>query len=109
MSTAASRPNVQSPVSGPGAATMVILVVVGGALSGILASPIPILACLVIGLYLMFAIKIANQWERVAQLRLGKYLGLRGPGLFFIVPVIDSLSKYVDQRYGSPTSGPSRR
>jgi regulator of protease activity HflC (stomatin/prohibitin superfamily) len=98
MSTAVSRPNIQSPVSGPGAAVMVIFAVVGAALTGILGTPIPILTGLAIGLYLMFAIKIANQWERVAQLRLGKYLGLRGPGLFFIVPVIDSLSKYVDQR-----------
>jgi regulator of protease activity HflC (stomatin/prohibitin superfamily) len=77
---------------------MVIFAVVGAALTGILGTPIPILTGLAIGLYLMFAIKIANQWERVAQLRLGKYLGLRGPGLFFIVPMIDSLSKYVDQR-----------
>ena len=46
----------------------------------------------------MFAIKVANQWERVALLRLGHYLGLRGPGLFFIIPVVDSLSEYVDQR-----------
>jgi regulator of protease activity HflC (stomatin/prohibitin superfamily) len=97
MSTA-SRPNVQSPVSGPGAAVMVIFAVVGAILTGVLGTPIPIFTALAIGLYLMFAIKIANQWERVAQLRLGKYLGLRGPGLFFIVPVIDSLSKYVDQR-----------
>src|SRR5271170_1469177 len=97
MSTA-YRPNVQSPVSGPGAATMVILAVVGAVLTGVLGTPIPIFTGLAIGLYLMFAIKIANQWERVAQLRLGRYLGLRGPGLFFIIPVIDSLSKYVDQR-----------
>jgi len=98
MITAAPKPNVQLPVSGPGAAAMVILAVVGAVLTGVLGNPIPIYICLLIGLYLMFAMKVANQWERVAQLRLGRYLGLRGPGLFFIIPVVDSLSKYVDQR-----------
>ena len=51
-----------------------------------------------VGLYFLFAIKVARQWERVAVLRLGKYRGLRGPGAFMIVPVIDALSDFVDQR-----------
>jgi regulator of protease activity HflC (stomatin/prohibitin superfamily) len=50
------------------------------------------------GLYLLFAIKVAQQWEKCAVLRLGKYIGLRGPGMFHIIPVVDSLSKFVDQR-----------
>jgi regulator of protease activity HflC (stomatin/prohibitin superfamily) len=53
---------------------------------------------LFIGTYLLFAIKVADQWEKVAVLRLGKYAGLRGPGFFMIVPIIDSLSRFVDQR-----------
>ena len=51
-----------------------------------------------VGMYLLFAIKIVRQWEKVAVLRLGRYVGLRGPGLCHIVPIIDSLSAYVDQR-----------
>ena len=51
-----------------------------------------------VGLYLLFAIKVVDQWEKVALLRFGKYRGLRGPGVFLIVPVVDSLSAYVDQR-----------
>jgi len=51
-----------------------------------------------VGVYLLFAIKVVNQWEKVALLRLGKYVGLRGPGLFHIIPVIETLSPYVDQR-----------
>jgi nicotinamide riboside transporter PnuC len=35
-----------------------------------------------IGLYLLFAIKVVQQWEKVALLRLGRYVGLRGPGWF---------------------------
>src|ERR1700760_1153362 len=47
---------------------------------------------------LLFAIKVIQPWEKVAVLRLGRYAGLRGPGIFHIIPVIDSLSTYVDQR-----------
>jgi regulator of protease activity HflC (stomatin/prohibitin superfamily) len=52
----------------------------------------------VIGLYFLFAIKIVRQWEKVAVLRLGRYVGLRGPGLCHIVPIVETLSPYVDQR-----------
>ena len=52
----------------------------------------------IVGLYLLFAIKVMQPWERAALLRLGKYAGLRGPGLFFIVPVFEALSTVVDQR-----------
>jgi len=94
----AARPHVQLPVSGPGAAVMVVFALAGAALTAFLGTPIPLYVALPIGVYLMFSIKIADQWERVALLRLGRYLGLRGPGLFFIIPVVDTLSKYVDQR-----------
>ncbi len=50
------------------------------------------------GVYFLYAIRVVDQWEKVALLRFGKYRGLRGPGLFLIVPVVDSLSRYVDQR-----------
>jgi regulator of protease activity HflC (stomatin/prohibitin superfamily) len=46
----------------------------------------------------LLAIKVAKQWERVAILRLGKFVGLRGPGAFLIIPIVDSLSRSVDQR-----------
>ena len=51
-----------------------------------------------VGLYFLFAIKIVRQWEKVAVLRLGRYVGLRGPGLCHIVPIVETLSQYVDQR-----------
>ena len=51
-----------------------------------------------VGLYFLFAIKVVRQWEKVAVLRLGRYIGLRGPGLCLIVPILDTLSPYVDQR-----------
>ncbi len=50
------------------------------------------------GLYFAFALKVATQWQKAAVLRLGKYRGLRGPGLFHVIPLIDSVSLFVDQR-----------
>ena len=56
------------------------------------------IAGILAGLYFLFAIKIVRQWEKVAVLRLGRYIGLRGPGLCHIVPIVETLSPYVDQR-----------
>lgn len=47
---------------------------------------------------LPWAFKVADQWEKAVVLRLGKFVGLRGPGLFVIIPFIDWVDKYVDQR-----------
>ena len=58
----------------------------------------PTIAGVAVGVYLLFAIKVVRQWEKVALLRLGRYVGLRGPGIFHIVPVIETLSPFVDQR-----------
>jgi regulator of protease activity HflC (stomatin/prohibitin superfamily) len=55
-------------------------------------------AILVAGLVLMQAPRVAQQWERAVVLRLGRYVGLKGPGLFWIVPFIDRVSTWVDQR-----------
>ena len=44
------------------------------------------------------SIRIADQWERAVVLRMGKFKGLRGPGPFMIIPIIDSGSAYIDQR-----------
>src|SRR6267143_187436 len=50
------------------------------------------------GLFLSQSPKIAKQWERAVVLRLGKYTGLRGPGLFWITPFVETISIYIDQR-----------
>ena len=50
------------------------------------------------GLYFLFAIVVVDQWEKVALLRFGRYRGLRGPGLFLIIPIAETLRRYVDQR-----------
>jgi len=84
-----------SPV---GIASLIISVAVGLGLTALVQNPAPLVVCVLIGLYLLFAIRMADQWEKVAVLRLGKYIGLRGPGMFTIIPVVDTLSRYVDQR-----------
>jgi regulator of protease activity HflC (stomatin/prohibitin superfamily) len=94
----ATMPNMQVQVSRIGVALFVICAAAGGALAASLTSPVPLVAGVLVGLYFLFAIRVADQWEKVAVLRLGKFVGLRGPGVFHIIPVVDSLSRYVDQR-----------
>jgi hypothetical protein len=57
-----------------------------------------IIGGILIGLYVLFALKIARQWEKVVVLRLGRFRGLRGPGLFWIIPVIDTTAAWIDHR-----------
>ena len=61
-------------------------------------SPYPLLAGALIGAYFLLAIKVVDQWERVAVLRFGRFRALKGPGVFLIIPIVDTLSRYVDQR-----------
>jgi regulator of protease activity HflC (stomatin/prohibitin superfamily) len=51
-----------------------------------------------IGTYLMFAIQIASQWEKAVVLRFGRFRGLRGPGLFWMIPVVDNIAQWIDHR-----------
>jgi len=64
----------------------------------LLKNPFGAIAGLIIGLILAQMPKVAKQWEKAVVLRLGKYTGIRGPGLFWIVPLIDSVSSWIDQR-----------
>ena len=66
--------------------------------SALIKNPVPLIVGGVIGVYLLFAIKVVQQWEKVALLRLGRYVGLRGPGWFHVVPVFETISHYIDQR-----------
>jgi regulator of protease activity HflC (stomatin/prohibitin superfamily) len=50
------------------------------------------------GIFLLYSLKIARQWERAVVLRFGRFAGLRGPGLFAIVPVVETVSHLIDQR-----------
>jgi regulator of protease activity HflC (stomatin/prohibitin superfamily) len=85
-------------ISAPGIAALLGCTAAGVAAGRVVHSPVALIAGIVVGLYLLFSIKVVQQWQRVAILRFGRYRGLRGPGLFLIVPVVDTLSRFVDQR-----------
>jgi regulator of protease activity HflC (stomatin/prohibitin superfamily) len=57
-----------------------------------------VIAGIFLALILATAIHIADQWERAVVLRMGKFIGLRGPGPFLIVPILDRIDNYIDQR-----------
>jgi regulator of protease activity HflC (stomatin/prohibitin superfamily) len=55
-------------------------------------------AMTLIGTYILFALKVASQWEKAVLLRLGKFHSLRGPGPFWIVPIVDTTPAWIDHR-----------
>ena len=65
-----------------------------GSADGTLAGIISFLVALIIA----SAIKVADQWEKVVVLRLGRFQSLRGPGIFFIIPVVDTVPYWIDTR-----------
>ena len=85
-------------ISGFAVVLCIAVIATGALVAGIAQNMIPLGVTVPIGLYLLFAVKVADQWERVAVLRLGRYVGLRGPGMFHMIPVVDALSRFVDQR-----------
>jgi regulator of protease activity HflC (stomatin/prohibitin superfamily) len=52
----------------------------------------------VIGLVLLLSLRIALQWDRAVVLRMGRFQGLRGPGMFWLEPIIEQVTRYVDMR-----------
>jgi regulator of protease activity HflC (stomatin/prohibitin superfamily) len=84
--------------SGVGVALCAACLAAGVAAAALIERRAPLFVAAAIGVYLLFAIQVADQWEKVAVLRLGRYVGLKGPGAFHIIPIVDTLSRYVDQR-----------
>src|ERR1700730_4745015 len=93
-----NRGALKQYISPVGLAAMIVCLGIGMPLTAYYDNPVPGTVAALVGLFFLFSIKVADQWQRVAVLRLGRYIGLRGPGVFMIVPVIDSISQYVDQR-----------
>jgi regulator of protease activity HflC (stomatin/prohibitin superfamily) len=79
-------------------AILLVSAAIGVASSLALALPALTPAALVVGLILMQSPRIAQQWERGIVLRFGRFIGLRGPGLFWIIPFADTVSSWIDQR-----------
>src|SRR6478672_542074 len=79
-------------------AILVGSLIIGALAMQVLGNPVPVVMMAIVGLILMQSPRIAEQWERAVVLRLGRFVGLRGPGLFWIVPFIDTVSSWIDQR-----------
>jgi regulator of protease activity HflC (stomatin/prohibitin superfamily) len=81
-------------------AIAVLLASIAFGVAGSIASgnPAPLVVMLLAGLVLMRAPRIAQQWERAIVLRLGRFHAMRGPGLFWIIPFVDAVSSWIDQR-----------
>ena len=73
---------------------LVCLILYPSLISIFIVAPAGLLLAFIIG----FSIQIADQWEKAVVLRMGKFTGLKGPGLFFIIPIIDRVDNYIDQR-----------
>ncbi len=78
----------------------VILVALGAGLAALVAtgSPLWLIAAAIVGIIAAQSPRIAQQWERAIVLRLGRYRAMKGPGLFWIVPFVDTIASWIDQR-----------
>jgi len=77
---------------------LIAFVAVGALATAMTNNPAPLIALSLLGVLLMQSPKVAQQWERAIVLRLGRYIGMRGPGLFWIIPFADAVSSWIDQR-----------
>jgi regulator of protease activity HflC (stomatin/prohibitin superfamily) len=92
-------PNIDVPRFNRVAVTACLVCIFAGAIPSVMINRAwPAAAGALVGIYLLFSIKVVQQWEKGVKLRVGRYIGLRGPGLFLIIPVVETLSLYVDQR-----------
>jgi len=81
------------------AVAILLAAVLAGALAlNLTGSPVVPVLFVLAGVVGMQSPRIAQQWERAVVLRLGRFVGLRGPGLFWIVPFVDRVSSWIDQR-----------
>ena len=87
--------------------TLIFVVIVGLGLALAYATAAPpyyhasawiVVLTFVVAFIVAYSIKIADQWERVVVLRLGRFRSLEGPGLFFIIPIIETVPYWIDTR-----------
>ncbi|HEX2184125.1 MAG TPA: slipin family protein, partial [Chloroflexota bacterium] len=88
----APRPNIL------GAVSLLVPAAAGAAVTALTLNPIGLIVGAGIGLVASLSPKIARQWERAVVLRWGRYVGLRGPGPFWVIPFVDTIPSWIDQR-----------
>lgn len=93
------KPDIrQNGINNVGIALCIVSIALGAWLAHLTERPAFGVSGILVGFYFLYSLRIASQWEKIAVLRFGRYTGLRGPGLFHIIPLIDTVSKTVDQR-----------
>ncbi|HEX2759025.1 MAG TPA: slipin family protein [Rhizomicrobium sp.] len=93
--SSSSQETHMNPVS-----AVIFIIFVGGAVLSYLAQlPLGLTILLaLIGIFLGYSVKMAQQWEKAVILRLGKLHSVKGPGLFILVPIVDQVAMWIDQR-----------
>ena len=92
-----------NPVSGAFAVTIFIVAVIAAAIMesysvGDIWIGVIVTVLSLIALYILFGLKVASQWEKIIVLRFGRFRGLYGPGLFWIIPIVDTTPVWIDHR-----------
>ncbi|KXV34158.1 SPFH domain-containing protein [Gluconobacter thailandicus] len=86
------------PFNGLAAALAVLCFLAGAALQVLTRQIGFLIGGIIVGAFILLSLKMCNSWQRALVLRAGKIQGLRGPGLFLIIPFVDQVSEVVDQR-----------
>lgn len=105
-STKSSEVNNRIRVNGLGMTLALVIFFIGLGLAAVLDNQnasenwiiLVISLASILSLYILFSLQIARQWEKAIVLRLGKFRHLSGPGLFWIVPVVDTIANWIDHR-----------
>jgi regulator of protease activity HflC (stomatin/prohibitin superfamily) len=99
VQTRSSLPTQNTPrINIISAVTFLVPFLIGALTLIATSNPAGLIVGALLGALLAISPKIARQWERAVVLRLGKYVGLRGPGLFWIIPFVDTIPAWIDQR-----------
>jgi regulator of protease activity HflC (stomatin/prohibitin superfamily) len=103
MTVAISRREDRTPGEGARTNIVAIGVLLASVFAGLIGTvltqnPFPIITGVLVGIVLAQSPRVASQWEKAIVLRLGRYIGMRGPGLFWVMPFVDRVSTYIDQR-----------
>src|SRR5690606_2378724 len=106
MRTSGSSPDdTRFPVAALGAGALAAGALGGGLLLAGRALPFALGAGVIGGLLAGSSLKYTDQWEKAVVLRMGRYRGLRGPGMFAVIPVIDRIGYHIDQRIRTTAFG----
>jgi regulator of protease activity HflC (stomatin/prohibitin superfamily) len=99
-------PQIKTRVNGPALTIFLVLLTIGsGGVVWMAIEEVAVWITITFGVltyflsfYFLFALKMANQWEKAVVLRLGKFRGLYGPGVFWLIPIVDSVADWIDHR-----------